>query len=86
MFLKRVKKNFHLIFNFTPSGSDFRQKMENHKQLMVCSQMIWIQNLVEEDLNTIGNIIFVQKLLKDQEEKAKQLNDIDKTKDQKENT
>ena len=53
---------------------------------MVCSQMIWIQNLVEEDLNTIGNIIFVQKLLKDQEEKAKQLNDIDKTKDQKENT
>ena len=36
-FLKRVKKNFHLIFNFSPSGADFREKMEKHKQLMICS-------------------------------------------------
>ena len=44
-FLKRVRKNFHLIFNFTPSGSSFREKMEFHKNLMINSQMIWIQNL-----------------------------------------
>lgn len=49
--------------------------MERHKQLMICSQMIWIQNLQEEDLNAIGNIVFVQKILKAQEEKAKQLQD-----------
>ena len=30
-FLKRVRKNFHLIINFTPSGSDFRQKMDKHR-------------------------------------------------------
>lgn len=42
IFLKRVRKNFHLIFNFTPSGYDFREKMDRHKQLMINSQMIWI--------------------------------------------
>ena len=36
-FLKRVRKNFHLIFNFTPSGSSFREKMEFHKNLMINS-------------------------------------------------
>lgn len=71
-FLKRVKKNFHLIFNFSPSGADFRGKMEAHKQLMLCSQMIWIQNLNEADLHAIGSIIFVQKTMKEAQEKAKQ--------------
>jgi len=42
IFLKRVRKNFHLVFNFTPSGKNFREKMEKHKQLMMNSQMIWI--------------------------------------------
>ena len=41
-FLRRVRKNFKLIFNFTPSGYDFREKMEFHKNLMINSQMIWI--------------------------------------------
>lgn len=41
-FLKRVKKNFHVIFNFTPSGYNFREKMDKHKNLMLNSQMIWI--------------------------------------------
>ena len=36
-FLQRVRKNFHLIFNFTPSGHDFRVKMDSHKQLMLNS-------------------------------------------------
>lgn len=59
-FLKRVRKNFHLIFNFTPSGANFREKMDNHKQLMINSQMIWIQNLEVNDLNQIGQKIFVE--------------------------
>ena len=42
VFLKRVRKNFHLIFNFTPSGYNFREKMDRHKNLMLNSQMIWI--------------------------------------------
>ena len=41
-FLRRVRKNFKLIFNFTPSGYDFREKMEHHKNLVINSQMIWI--------------------------------------------
>ena len=36
-FLRRVRKNFKLIFNFTPSGYDFREKMEHHKGLMMNS-------------------------------------------------
>lgn len=53
-FLKRVRKNFHLIFNFTPSGSNFREKMDKHKQLMINSQMIWVQNLSFCDLEQMG--------------------------------
>ena len=60
-FLKRVRKNFHLIFNFTPSGSDFREKMDHHKQLMINSQMIWIQNLTMIDLQQIGHKVFVER-------------------------
>ena len=58
-FLKRVRKNFHLIFNFTPSGSSFREKMEFHKNLMINSQMIWIQNLQPSDLQAIGQSSFI---------------------------
>ena len=60
-FLQRVRKNFHLIFNFTPSGYNFREKMDNHKELMLNSQMIFIQNLQLEDLRQIGQKIFVDK-------------------------
>lgn len=60
-FLQRVRKNFHLIFNFTPSGYNFREKMDNHKQLMLNSQMIFIQNLQQEDLRQIGERVFVDK-------------------------
>ena len=59
-FLRRVRKNFKLIFNFTPSRYDFREKMEFHKNLMINSQMIWIQNLQEEDLEEIGKKVFIE--------------------------
>ena len=60
-FLKRVRKNFHVIMNFTPSGQNFREKMDRHKNLMVNSTMIWIQNLQMVDLEEIGHKIFVEK-------------------------
>ena len=60
-FLKRVRKNFHLIFNFTPSGYDFREKMDKHKQLMINSCLIWIQNLQVADLEEMGKKIFLDK-------------------------
>ena len=50
-----------MIFNFTPSGSDFREKMDKHKQLMINSQMIWIQNLTMVDLQQIGQRVFVER-------------------------
>lgn len=56
-----MRKNFHLIFNFTPSGSDFREKMDKHKQLMINSQMIWIQNLTMVDLQQVGQKVFVER-------------------------
>ena len=59
-FLKRVRKNFHLIFNFTPSGGSFREKMEYHKNLMINSQMIWVQNLQFGDLEAIGRKVFIE--------------------------
>lgn len=60
-FLKRVRKNFHVIMNFTPSGNNFREKMDKHKNLMVNSTMIWIQNLQMNDLEEIGHKVFVEK-------------------------
>ena len=60
-FLKRVRKNFHVIMNFTPSGQNFREKMDKHKNLMVNSTMIWIQNLQMVDLEEIGHKLFVEK-------------------------
>jgi dynein heavy chain len=49
-----------LIFNFTPSGGSFREKMENHKNLMINSQMIWVQNLQYADLEAIGRKVFIE--------------------------
>ena len=66
-FLKRVRKNFHLVFNFTPSGDNFREKMEKHKQLMTNSQLIWIQNLHKDDLLQIGMKVFYEKMIKEQD-------------------
>lgn len=48
---------------------------------MLCSQMIWIQNLNETDLHAIGQIVFVQKALKEAQEKAKQASDPNKAQD-----
>ena len=35
--------------------------MDNHKQLMINSQMIWIQNLCLSDLEQVGQKVFVEK-------------------------
>ena len=48
--MRTVRKNFHAVLNFSPSGDNFRTKVEKYKVLMMSSQLIWIQNLKFNDL------------------------------------
>jgi len=34
IFLNRIKTNFHLVFQYSPSGPDFRKKIRKHKELL----------------------------------------------------
>jgi hypothetical protein len=54
-----VRKNFHIVLNFSPSGDNFRTKIEKYKTLMTCSQLVWIQNLQLQDLMQIGTKVFI---------------------------
>lgn len=60
-FLKRVKKNFHLIVHFSPSSETLKHKLQKYRQLLICSQMVWVQNLQQADLEAIGQTVFVDK-------------------------
>jgi hypothetical protein len=37
IFLDRVKNNFHVILQYTPTGGDFREKIAANKELMYMS-------------------------------------------------
>ena len=60
--LKRVHKNIHFVMTFTPSGQNFRDKMQAHSQLMLNSSLIWIQQLEVNDLAQIGEQVFLDEL------------------------
>jgi len=50
LLMRTVRKNFHAVLNFSPSGDNFRTKVEKYKVLMMSSQLIWVQNLKFNDL------------------------------------
>jgi hypothetical protein len=60
--LMRVKKNMHFMLTFTPSGQNFRQKMQQNQGLMTNAQIIFIQNLTSDCLWQIGEQSFLPKM------------------------
>jgi hypothetical protein len=60
LLLRTVRKNFHTVLNFSPSGDNFRTKVEKYKVLMMSSQLVWIQNLQFNDLCQIGQKVFIE--------------------------
>jgi hypothetical protein len=45
IFLNRVKQNFHLVLQYTPTGGNFREKIAENKELMYLCQMIFMNDL-----------------------------------------
>lgn len=71
-----------MIINFSPISATFRDKMARHKQLLCCTQMIWIQNLQAHDLESIGTSLFVEPSQAKLEEKALKLQKMDTSTEQ----
>lgn len=58
IFLNRVRSNFHLILQYTPTGGAFREKITKHKELMYHSQMIFMSDLPAVELEALGTGFF----------------------------
>lgn len=58
MFLNRVKDNFHLVLQYSPTGTDFRQKITAHKELLYLSQMVFMNDLPTPELEALGRGFF----------------------------
>jgi P-loop containing dynein motor region D4 len=56
----RIKKNMQFIIQFTPTGQNFREKMQRNPELILNSQLVWIQNLASESLMVIGKKLFLE--------------------------
>ena len=58
VFLNRVKDNFHLVLQYSPTGRSFRQKIAKHKELMYLSQIIFMSDLPAPEHEALGRGFF----------------------------
>jgi len=58
VFLNRVKSNFHLVLQYSPTGRDFREKLAANKELLYLTQMIFMNDLPEPELEALGRGFF----------------------------
>lgn len=58
IFLNRVKNNFHLVLQYTPTGGNFREKITKHKELMYLTSMIFMNDLPSVELEALGKGFF----------------------------
>lgn len=58
VFLNRVRANFHLVLQYTPTGGNFREKIARHKQLLYLSQMTFFADLPAPELEALGRGFF----------------------------
>ena len=58
VFLNRVRANFHLVLQYTPTGGNFREKIARHKQLLYLSQMTFFADLPAHELEALGRGFF----------------------------
>ena len=72
VFLNRVRANFHLVLQYTPSGGNFREKIARHKQLLYLSQMTFFADLPAQELEALGRGFFKLEAEKAAQEAAAQ--------------
>jgi dynein heavy chain len=58
VFLNRVRANFHLVLQYTPTGGGFREKLAKHKELLYLSQMTFFADLPAAELEALGRGFF----------------------------
>ena len=44
-FFERIRDNFHLIFQYSPTGTGFRERITSHKELLYLSQVLFVTDL-----------------------------------------
>ena len=57
-FLNRVKNNFHVVLQYTPTGGNFREKITKHKELLYLTTMVFMNDLPAVELESLGRGFF----------------------------
>jgi len=57
-FLNRVRDNFHLVLQYSPTGLDFREKINTHKELFYLSSVVFTADLPASELEALGRGFF----------------------------
>lgn len=57
-FLNRVRDNFHLVLQYSPTGQNFREKITAHKQLLYLSSVVFVTDLPAPELEALGQGFF----------------------------
>jgi len=57
-FLNRVKNNFHVVLQYTPTGANFREKITKHKELLYLTTMVFMNDLPAVELESLGRGFF----------------------------
>ena len=57
--MNRVKFNFHLVLQYSPTGSNFKQKILKHKELLSLSEMLFMRELPSAELEQLG-VAFIE--------------------------
>lgn len=60
IFLNRIRYNFHLVLQYSPSGSNFKEKITRHPELLYYSQVLFMRDLAAPELENLG-VSFLKK-------------------------
>ena len=60
IFLNRIRFNFHLVLQYSPSGSNFKEKITRHPELLYYSQVLFMRDLAAPELENLG-VSFLKK-------------------------
>jgi hypothetical protein len=57
-FLNRVRDNFHLVLQYSPTGENFRDKITAHRALLQLSSVVFTADLPAPELEALGRGFF----------------------------
>lgn len=53
--MQRVRANFHLVLQMTPTGGHFRERIVKHKELLYHCQMAFMTDLPAPELESLSD-------------------------------